>query len=88
MPNGMYDDLYAPGTYQNKANRPGHYLFWLTRGLDTSTLPNGRYTFDVLAADMRWNLGSNALAFTIANASSFAGVVIAPGMQIPGRRPV
>jgi hypothetical protein len=81
MPAGMYGWLYAPGTYQNKANRPGHYEFWIAHGLDTSTLPNGRYTLDVLAADTRWNLGSASLGFTIANASSSPGVVLAPGMQ-------
>ena len=88
MPAGIYGWLYAPGTYQNKANRPGHYLFWLAHSLDTSTLPNGRYTLDVLAADTRWNLGSGALAFTVANTSSSPAVVIAPGMQTPMRKPV
>jgi murein DD-endopeptidase MepM/ murein hydrolase activator NlpD len=88
MPAGMYGWLYAPGTYQNKANRPGHYVFWLAHALDTSTLPNGRYALDVLAADTRWNVGSASLAFTIANASASPGIVIAPGMQSRARKPV
>ena len=88
MPAGMYGWLYAPGTYQNKANRPGRYVFWLAHSLDTSTLPNGRYALDVLAADTRWNLGSGSLAFTIANASPSPGIVVAPGMQSRGRKPV
>lgn len=88
MPAGMYGWLYAPGTYQNKPNRPGHYVFWIAHALDTSTLPSGRYALDVLAADTRWNLGSGSLAFTIANASPPAAVVLAPGMQSRARRPV
>jgi murein DD-endopeptidase MepM/ murein hydrolase activator NlpD len=88
MPAGMYAWLYAPGTYQNKANRPGRYVFWLAHAFDTSTLPNGRYTLDVLAADTRWNLGSSSLVFTIANVSSSPGVVVVPGMQSPSRKPV
>ena len=87
MPAGMYGWLYAPGTYQNKANRPGQYVFWVARGLDTSTLPNGRYSLDVLAADTRWNLGSSALSFTVANASTSPGIPLAPGMQSRWRSP-
>jgi murein DD-endopeptidase MepM/ murein hydrolase activator NlpD len=87
MPAGMYSWLYAPGTYQNKVNRPGRYVFWLAHALDTSTLANGRYTLDVLAADTRWNLGSGSLAFTVANVSSSPGVVVAPGMQSRSRKP-
>ena len=30
-PNDLYTFVYAPGTYQNKPNRPGRYLFWLVR---------------------------------------------------------
>jgi murein DD-endopeptidase MepM/ murein hydrolase activator NlpD len=67
MPNLAYPSIYAPGTYQNKANRPGRYLFWITHGLDTSSLPNGSYTVDVFAEDTRFNTGSLSFPFTIAN---------------------
>ena len=87
MPAGLYGWLYAPGSYQNKANRPGRYVFWVAHGLDTSTLPNGHYAIDVLAADTRWNLGSSSLAFTIANASQSPGVVLAAGIQSRWRKP-
>ena len=88
VPASLYNWVYAPGTYQNKANRPGRYLFWLAHAVDTTTLPNGRYHLDVLAADTRWNLGSGTLALTIANASTRLGLVVASGMRSPFRRPV
>jgi hypothetical protein len=67
MPGTVYWSVYAPGTYQNKAHRPGRYIFWLTRGLDTTTLPDGRYRLDVKAEDTRWNSSTASLDFTIAN---------------------
>jgi murein DD-endopeptidase MepM/ murein hydrolase activator NlpD len=87
MPAGLYLDLYAPGTYQNKPNRPGKYLFWITRDFDTSTLPNGAYQLEVLAADTRWNFGSSALDFTVANAEPEPGLALAPGMATRTLRP-
>ena len=65
--NGFYDWIYAPGTYQNKAFRPGNYVFWLAHGFDTTGLPDGAYTLDVLAEDTRGNVGSSMLDLTIAN---------------------
>lgn len=67
MPGPLYPYVYAPGTYQNKAHRPGRYLFWITHGLDTTALPNGTYTLEVLAEDTRFNQGTMSLNFTIAN---------------------
>lgn len=65
--NALYSWIYAPGTYQNKPHRPGQYIFWLAHGLDTTTLPNGSYTLDVIAADTRHNIGTATVALTIAN---------------------
>jgi murein DD-endopeptidase MepM/ murein hydrolase activator NlpD len=65
--NALYTWMYAPGTYQNKPHRPGHYLFWLAHALDTTGLPNGAYTLEVLASDTRHNVGRAAVALTIAN---------------------
>lgn len=87
MPASIYWSIYAPGTYQNKANRPGKYLFWLTHGLDTATLPNGPYELEVLAADTRWNLGSATIDFTVANAVQEPPAAWAPGIAIRGRTP-
>jgi hypothetical protein len=66
-PNDLYSWIYAPGTYQNKPHRPGQYIFWVAHGLDTTGLPNGTYTLEVLASDTRNNIGSAALDLTIAN---------------------
>ena len=54
MPESIYNWIYAPGTYQNKANRPGRYVFWIAHGLDTTSLANGSYrltVFDVRRED-------------------------------------
>jgi murein DD-endopeptidase MepM/ murein hydrolase activator NlpD len=67
LPAGAYPYTYAPGTYQNKPNRPGRYVFWITHELDTSTLPNGQYTIEVLAKDNRFNEATLGLDFTVLN---------------------
>jgi hypothetical protein len=63
----LYDFVYAPGTYQNKPHRPGHYLFWVIPYLDTTIYPNATYRLEVDAIDTRGNVGSATLDFTIAN---------------------
>jgi murein DD-endopeptidase MepM/ murein hydrolase activator NlpD len=65
MPDSLYGWVYAPGTYQNKANRPGRYLFWIAHDFDTSELAPGSYSIEVEAMDTRGNTGTNTLAFTI-----------------------
>ena len=65
--NSLYSWIYAPGTYQNKPHRPGNYVFWLAHGLDTTNLPDGTYTLEVLASDTRNNIGTATLALTLAN---------------------
>jgi hypothetical protein len=67
LPASQYASLYAPGTYQNKANRPGSYRFWLSQSLDTTSLPNGVYWVDVQASNIRGATGENMLALTVAN---------------------
>jgi hypothetical protein len=66
-PNSLYDWIYAPGTYQNKPRRAGHYLFWLAHELDTTGLPNGSYRLDIFASDTRGNTGEFTFELTIAN---------------------
>jgi len=65
--NTLYSWIYAPGTYQNKPHRPGHYVFWVTHAFDTTGFPNGTYTLEVAAADTRNNIGTASLTVTIAN---------------------
>jgi hypothetical protein len=71
-PNGLYDWIYAPGTYQNKPHRPGRYIFWIAHGLDTTGLPDGSYRLDVSASDTRSNIGAATVAFTVANGAAAA----------------
>jgi hypothetical protein len=65
--NGSYSSVYAPGTYQNKPNRPGHYLYWVTHAFNTAAYPNGSYLLEIDARDSRGNVGSNTIGITIAN---------------------
>jgi hypothetical protein len=63
----LYDFVYAPGTYQNKPHRPGHYQFWVIPYFVSDAYPDGTYTLEVDATDTRGNLGRATLALTIAN---------------------
>jgi hypothetical protein len=67
FPASMYSTIYAPGTYQNKANRPGSYRFWLTQSLDTTSLPNGDYWIDVQAFNLHGAFGEDEITLTVAN---------------------
>ncbi|MGH2934987.1 MAG: M23 family metallopeptidase [Gaiellaceae bacterium] len=67
MPSSSFSRVYAPGTYQNKPNRPGDYRFWLTPAFDTATLLDGTYYVDVEALNARGLIGESSIALTIAN---------------------
>ena len=67
LPSSQYASIYAPGTYQNKPNRPGDYRFWLTSSLDSTSLPNGTYWIEVQAQNLRGATGDNMLGITITN---------------------
>jgi hypothetical protein len=66
-PSSTYNSVYAPGTYQNKAHRPGNYLYWVIHSLDTSAFPDGIYQLTVDAMDDRVNTGSDVVALQFAN---------------------
>jgi hypothetical protein len=66
-PDLPYSWIYAPGTYQNKAHRPGNYLFNAAHSLDTTAFPDGPYTLTVFAADDRWNIGTASISLQFAN---------------------
>ena len=68
LPFTLYDFVYAPGTFQNKANRRGRYEFYLAHQLDTHLFQNGSYVLQVDALDEQENLGQASFAFTVANA--------------------
>jgi hypothetical protein len=82
MPATLYNWIYAPGSYQNKAHRPGKYLFWIAHDLDTSSLPDGRYRLEIQAFDTRWNIGTATTDFTVANGELPVLPSIAPGMRL------
>ena len=67
LPQSAFSLVYAPATRQNKANRPGQYIFYLREAWDTSELANGSYTLDVQAIDMRGNVGRFSQPFVVAN---------------------
>jgi hypothetical protein len=67
LPQSEFWLVYAPGTRQNKANRPGQYMFYLRQAWDTTELANGSYTLEVQAIDMRGNVGTRAQPFVVAN---------------------
>jgi hypothetical protein len=66
-PNALFNLVYAPGTTQNRANRPGRYVFYLAEGWSSAKLPNGDYRLKVGAWDSRGNSAFGSLPFTIAN---------------------
>jgi hypothetical protein len=65
--NAYYDSVYGPGTYENKPHRPGHYLYRVAHGFDTTRFADGRYTLEVTASDTRGNFGTAQVALVIAN---------------------
>jgi murein DD-endopeptidase MepM/ murein hydrolase activator NlpD len=69
-PAGAFSRIYAPGTYQNKPNRPGDYRFWLAASLDTTTLANGTYYVDVQATGTRGAVGEGSVELTVVNAAA------------------
>lgn len=62
-----FGDVYAPGTRQNKPNRPGLYRIWLARRFDTRPFPDGDYRLDVEVADIRGNASRGHLVVTFVN---------------------
>jgi hypothetical protein len=67
LPQASFDRIYAPGTRQNHAARPGLYRFYLAHTWSTELLPDGHYRLEVEASDLDGNKGALARPFTIAN---------------------
>ena len=67
MPNALFNLLYAPGTRQNRAGRPGNYNFYLKQAWRSTKLANGPYRLQVAAFDSRGNSARSTLGFTVAN---------------------
>jgi hypothetical protein len=67
LPQERFPGVYAPGTRQNRAGKPGLYRFYLAHTWTTEQLPDGRYHLEVEASDLAGNTGGRRLAFTLAN---------------------
>jgi hypothetical protein len=70
LPSAVFDDVYAPGTTENRARRPGDYHLYLAHDLDTRMFPNGVYTLEVFAEDTRGNTAQRSLPFRVVNQSA------------------
>ena len=77
-PNAMYSYIYAPGTYQNKPNRPGVYNFWLAHSFDTTGIPDGAYQLEVFAEDTRGHIGARTIDFVTANGVTMRRTAVYP----------
>ena len=62
-----FASVYAPDTTQNTPSTPGTYHFWLKRRFDTRLIPNGNYTLEVEASDVRGNPRTATRAIVIKN---------------------
>ena len=67
LPKEAFRRIYAPGTRQNRAGRPGLYRFYLAHSWSTSLLGDGPYRLEVEATDLYGNAGALQLPFAIAN---------------------
>jgi hypothetical protein len=73
-PRRAYSRVFAPGTHQNFPEKPGRYVFWLTRGL---SLLDGHYAIEVQASDTRGNTGSSSLAFDVEDGQGLSTMKLA-----------
>jgi hypothetical protein len=67
LPQDEFRRVYAPGTRQNRAGKPGLYRFHLAHTWSTTLLSDGHYRIEVEASDLRGNKGDLHLPFTITN---------------------
>jgi len=67
LPQSAFDRIYAPGTRQNHAEKPGLYRFYLAHTWSTDLLGDGMYKLQVQAIDLAGNSGIRTQPFSIAN---------------------
>jgi hypothetical protein len=65
--NAEWTQTYARWTRQNKKIWDARYRFYLAHGLETKSLPDGRYEVEVKATDIRGNSSTRAFTLTLAN---------------------
>lgn len=62
-----FDNIYAPGTYENGPNEPARYRFYLARNWDANQLPAGDYQLEVQVADTATNTHTTLVPFSVIN---------------------
>ena len=67
LPQEAFQRIYAPGTRQNRAGKPGLYRFYLAHRWSTTLLDDGPYQLEVEAIDLCGNSGRLQLPIMIAN---------------------
>jgi murein DD-endopeptidase MepM/ murein hydrolase activator NlpD len=67
VPADLFSFVYAPGTYQNRPDRPGRYEYFLAHGFDTRTLANGSYVLQIESWDTQQNIARASFPFTVRN---------------------
>lgn len=67
LPRSAFHRIYAPGTRQNHAGKPGRYRFYLGHTWSTTRFPDGNYRLQVEASDLAGNRSTLTKRFTIAN---------------------
>jgi hypothetical protein len=67
LPQERFRGVYAPGTRQNRAGKPGLYRFYLAHTWSTHRLPDGAYHLEAEASDLGGNTGTLRVPFTLAN---------------------
>jgi hypothetical protein len=67
LPREDFRRIYAPGTRQNRAGKPGLYRFHLAHTWSTSVLRDGVYQLEVEATDLAGNSGVRRLTFALVN---------------------
>ena len=66
-PREKFADVYAPWTTLNGPNKPARLVYYLTRGFDTSHLPDGRYRLQVAVFDSQGNSARAGIWVTVVN---------------------
>jgi hypothetical protein len=67
LPKERYNAIYAKGTRQNHAGKPGLYRFYLAHTWSTQALPDADYELEAEASDLSGNAGSLRIPFRLAN---------------------
>jgi len=68
LPQDRFAAIYAPGTRQNRADKPGRFRFFVAHTWSTQRLPDASYVLEVEASDLGGNADVHRQEFTLANA--------------------